>query len=238
MVLLSGVLMLGRNLLAVFTACVALFSVSEAGAVTLRYSGEFTADIASGDFAAFGGQQGTYFFTIDYDAVDPDPTRLDGDIPLAVVSQGFSIGGETFVDSLATDYIISLDAPDFAVATESNPISSDNISDVTLNILETLNLAEYVENPLALFVGGKFGLQFGLLTLGIGVQSAIIAGNENGSALLGLGTITEVTQILIDDGDPGQGEPPLTVVPVPAALPLLISGIGALFMLGRRRFAA
>jgi len=230
--------MFGRKLLAVFTACVALFMVSEAGAVTLRYSGEFTADIATGDFASFGGQQGTYFFTIDYTAVDPDPARVNGDIPLAVVSQGFSIGGETFVDSVATDYIISLDAPDFAVATNSNPMSSDNISDVTLNVLENLNLAEYIENPLALFIGGKFGLQFGLLTLGIGVKSAIIAGNETGSALLGLGTITTITQIDADGGDPGQGEPPITVVPVPAALPLLIAGIGALFVFGGRRFTA
>ncbi len=208
----------------------------------IEYSGSFTMNSGGGSFAPFLGQQGSFFFVIDYDAVDPEPTVLDGLIPGAVVTQGFSIGGETFIDAVPVDLEIAFEPGFLGLVSKSEGLSSSSISGVNFTLFEDINLVDYLANPLLQNEGAQFDVIFGLVALRLGTVTNVIVQGANGDILLGSGTISAFAEYdpqSAPDPDPQPNPdpqlPPTTVVPVPAALPLLVSAIGAIFLMGRRR---
>ena len=221
---------------AVFAAGMAIFAVSQASAAMIEYSGNFNVDNVGGSFTPFAGQQGSFFFVVDYDAVDPEPTVLNGSIPGAVVVQGFTIGSETFISAAPIDLTIAFEPGFLGLVSKAEGVSSANISDVNFSLFENIDLADFLGNPLLVNEGAQFDVIFGLVALRLGTPSSVIVQGANGDIFLGSGTISGFAEFdpqNLPDPDPQQ--PPTTVVPVPAALPLLVSAIGAFFLLGRRR---
>lgn len=228
-----------------FAASLMCFSVPNADAAVFQYDGVFTVNVGIGAFAPFTGQEGTFFFVLDYDATDPDPNTINGDIPGAVLQSGFSIGGQTFIDTTATPLAIVQIPPDFQIIVEANPASSETIPDIDYSIFSFVDTGSYISNPLSEVAGGQYGALFLFLALKVGQQTGVFAvGPVAQDILNGLGAITAITEFNPNpdpepDPDPQTDpDPQLGVVPVPAGLPLLAAAIGGLFAMGWRRRTA
>lgn len=229
--------MFHKYITAVIAATMSVMVAPQANAAMIKYSGNFTVDNAIGSFAPFVGQQGSFFFAIDYDAVDPEPTVLPGQIPGAVLTQGFSIGGESFVETAPVDLGILFEPGFLGLLSKSEGVSFGAVSDVDFTLLEDINVVDYFSNPLLANEGAEFNVLFGFVALRLGTFVNVILQSGSGDLLAGSGTIGAFANFDPQNPpDPNpETDPNPTVVPVPAALPLLISALGAIFLIARRR---
>ena len=219
-------------------AAILTLTLSQASATTVRLSGEFILDNPVGAFDVLDGELGTFFFDIDFSATDPDPGAFAGLIPNAVKGVGVTVGGQEWVDMTTRDLEIGFSTSDgFAFIIKGFGANSADFSNVNFGVISNFDPEFAIANPL---ITGNFGGSYLLLlTPGhvvdvVGVDDPV-TGFFGGTGVLGTLDITDPDP----DPDPGngQGGDPVTTVPVPAALPLLATALGWIFLIRRRRTA-
>lgn len=242
-------------------AAVAFFSATQAHALALRYSGSLTVDQAAGGFSSLLGEQGAFFYEIEFGATDDDTSSIAGTIQDAVLMRGIRLGDQTFVDTVTGALDINFNSSDgFNFATTAQSTSSADFSNVTFGIIAEFDPELFRLNPLLESQGGQFGLLYDLLFQSTtptlpGSSVSVVGLDDPLSGLFrAVGTIDSVTLATGSpdfdpvlnpdpdpdpDPDPGNGgqQPPVTTVPVPAALPLLATALGWIFLIRRRRTA-
>ncbi|RVU35941.1 PEP-CTERM sorting domain-containing protein [Hwanghaeella grinnelliae] len=221
--------------IAVVTA-IGCFATKQASAITLRYSGDFTVDQAVGTAAPLLGTAGSFFYDIDFDNPDPDPSGVAGIIPNAVVARSITLGGQTYTDTSVNDLEINFGSGNgFNILAKTSP----GFPDIFFAIFTDYDPEALIANPLT---DGNFGFAEGLFLFGEGSLVSIVATFGTFDTLEGLmaleGALTSIDVVTEQtDPDTGNGGNPVTSVPVPAALPLLLSGLCGFLILRRRRNA-
>lgn len=214
-------------------------TLSNASAATVRFEGEVLVDNPVGSFDVLDGEIGTFFFDIDFSAADPDPGAFAGIIPNAVVGSGLSVGGQEWVDTTIRDLKIGFSNADgFAFIIDGFGGNSADFTNVSFGLISHFDPEFAIANPL---ITGNFGGSYLLLLTPGNVVDAVgiddpVTGFFGATGVLGALDLQDPDPDPDPNPDPGQGQGGQPgVVPVPAALPLLISGLGALFVMGRRR---
>lgn len=211
-------------------------AVSQASAVTVRYSGEFIVDNPVGSFDALDGELGTFFYEIDYSATDPEPVTFGGIIPNAVKGVGINIAGHEWIDTTTRDLEIGFSASDgFAFIVKGVDANFGGFPNVDFGLLAFFDPELVLANPL---IKPGFNAAWGFL-FDSDTDVSIVGADDPVTGFFSasgkLGSLNLVDPDPNPDPGNGQGGDPVTTVPVPAALPLMVGGLVAFFLVGRRR---
>lgn len=224
-------------------ALLVVVSTTQSEAVTFRHSGSLTVESASGTFEPFSGKSGSFFYEIDFGVPDPDPSAVAGIFNNAVLRRGITIGDQTFVDTSKGALNINFDRVNgYNFWMASQFVSSTDFSNVAFGIIVNFDPVRFDSH---LLLDGKFGATYGyflpgrVLSVEVLGLTEVEGSNPFNEMFEAVGTIDSST--VVEQPDPGNGggqPPPVSPVPVPGALPLMISAICGIFLIRRRRSAA